>query len=733
MRGSFSNIISILGSTQKKLTFSRSTKGGQPSGSLTELNGKLYGTTRFGGTNDDGVIFEYDPGSGAYTVRYNFLTATGSNPIGDLTMASNGKFYGLASTGGIYEGGNHGGGVLFEFDPVTGAYSKKVDFEGQPDGSFVLAPNGKLYSALRSNSHFIEYDPAIDKMLYRNLADGTAPSGNIVLASNGKIYGTTKNGGIKRYGMIYEFDPSTLAVSFRDFAESKNTFGAYDDTNGVTEGPNNKIYWLTSGDFMFEYDISTRVSSQIIDFASLNASAPLGTMTYASNGKLYGMTKSGGDSDNGIIFEYDPVNRQAVKKLDFQISTAGFQPLGSLLPTAGGKLYGLTSKGGSSNSGVLFEYDTLTGVLEKMVDFGGENTGSFPQGVMTQLGNGKIYGVTYSGGTNGDGVLFEFDPSTKTYVKKFNFLSVANGANPTGGVIKSLKGTLFGFAQHGGTGDFGTVFEWDLKTETMILRFDFGKSALGRHPLGIPLQLDDQKIYGLTASGGNGEGGGLFVADPVAKTIETKYTFFVDGANGSYPHGSLVQGANSKLYGLTSMGGSGNKGIIFEYSLQSGFKKKFDFGDLALNGSHPHGTVTVGTNGKLYGLTLDGGTQNGGVLFEYDPTNSVYQKKYDLTELTGKNPLYASLTSFSQFVTGDLPRSFETLAQIYPNPAETFVQFRHAGISSAVPEVYDVNGRKIVLQYENGPDALRIDVTSLENGLYLVHLGNPPSLTVVMY
>jgi len=46
-----------------------------------------------------------------------------------------------------------------------------------------------------------------------------------------------------------------------------------------------------------------------------------------------------------------------------------------------------------------------------------------------QASNGKLYGMTSSGGSNNSGVLFEFDPATGTYTKKLDF-DGSNGSRP---------------------------------------------------------------------------------------------------------------------------------------------------------------------------------------------------------------------------------------------------------------------------------------------------------------
>jgi uncharacterized repeat protein (TIGR03803 family) len=150
----------------------------------------------------------------------------------------------------------------------------------------------------------------------------------------------------------------------------------------------------------------------------------------ASDGKLYGMTVNGGANNNGVLFQYDPATSTYTKKLDFNGATKGSNPsFGSLMQASDGKLYGMTWQGGVNNMGVLFQYDTATSTFTKKLDFAGATNGRSPYGSLMQASDGKLYGMTYSGGANDMGVLFQYDTATSTFTKKLDF-NGANGSNP---------------------------------------------------------------------------------------------------------------------------------------------------------------------------------------------------------------------------------------------------------------------------------------------------------------
>jgi uncharacterized repeat protein (TIGR03803 family) len=179
-------------------------------------------------------------------------------------------------------------------------------------------------------------------------------------------------------------------------------------------------------------------------------------------------------------------------------------------------------------------------------------------------------GFTSNGGQTGDGSIVEemSGSSTLTTLAKFDG---ANGIQPYGGVILDAKGDLFGVTFQGGTNDDGTVFELPVGSSTIdsLASFTNSPGAEGLNPTAGLVMDPKGDLFGETSSGGilpNGNpGAGTIFEVPAGTTsIDTLYTF--DGTNfqdGFEPHGGLILDAAGDLFGVAN-GGSTVHGLVFE-------------------------------------------------------------------------------------------------------------------------------------------------------------------------
>ncbi|WP_394335798.1 choice-of-anchor tandem repeat GloVer-containing protein, partial [Algoriphagus yeomjeoni] len=607
---------------------------------LTEINGKLYGLTYGGGAFFSGVLFEFNPLNGVYTKKHDFASA--SFPNGGL-IELNGKLYGTTS------GGENNAGVIFEFDPMTGLYTEKYEFitEGSTPSGGLVNLNGTLFGLTYSGGVnnlgvIFSFDPS--REIYSKLHDfdgvnGSLPWGSLTVL-NDVLYGTTTSGGTTDNGVLFSYGENEFTELFEftkllDFSEGKDS-NSQDDGGLTVFGDN--LYGTrpkggsTDNGFIFEYNPSSKTFFTFDVFDGANGSAPFGALNLF-NGKLYGMTVYGGTDNVGVLFEFEPTSNSYIKKRDFE-KESGSLPLGSLTEF-NGRLYGMTTSGGVSDSGVIFEFNPFTDGYASRVDFNNTN-GSFPSGSLT-LYNGMFYGMAATGGKGKVGVIFSFDPATQNYTPLVEF-DGSNGAKPSGD-LTLFNGKFYGMTPNGGANDHGVIFMYDPVNSSFARMANFDQSsASGGSPFGS-LTVLNGKFYGLSKEGGINNKGVVFEFDPVSQSFTSGASF--EGLDGEGPIGSLVE-YNGILYGMTTSGGANLGGVIFEYDPGSNeIVKKFDFEPA--NGMTPFGSLTE-YNDKLYGLTSGGGAGNG-VLFEFNPNTDTFSRKHSFSLASGGSP-YGTLSAY---------------------------------------------------------------------------------------
>ena len=140
--------------------------------------------------------------------------------------------------------------------------------------------------------------------------------------------------------------------------------------------------------------------------------------------------------------------------------------------------------------------------------------------------------------------------------------------------------------------------------------------------------IQAQTLYGTTPNGGTEGAGTIIKFIPATNTLTVIKSF--DGLNSinGMPTGSLVRATDRKLYGMTNLWRATMVGAIFSFDPSSlTFTKLVDFDNT--NGASPYGSLIQASDGKLYGMTHNGGSSNAGVIFSFDPSSSTYKKLMD--------------------------------------------------------------------------------------------------------
>src|SRR5262245_57675660 len=110
----------------------------------------------------------------------------------------------------------------------------------------------------------------------------------------------------------------------------------------------------------------------------------------------------------------------------------------------------------------------------------------------------------------------------------------------------------------------------------------------------------------------------LALGTPVSAQFTVLHSFAGGASDGSIPKGSLIQ-SGSTLYGMTRSGGSGNGGTVFKIGTDgTGFGLLHNFSGGAADGATPSYGSLIQSGAILYGMTSLGGSnkQSYGIIFQ---------------------------------------------------------------------------------------------------------------------
>ncbi len=383
-------------------SFSGGSDGANPiAGVALDASGNIYGTTSAAGRMGFGTVYRLvrsGPGWLFYLLyTFNGLTQNstdGSAPYSRVVIGPDGFLYGTTHSGGNGQGCRalHGCGTVYRVKPKPG-------------------------------NIWVPWDETV---LYQfGTYDGSNPDyGDVVFDQAGNLYGTTRNGGAYLQGAVYELTPSggapwaeTVLHSFAGspdgaapfsgpiFDQAGNLYGA---TNaGGTNGWGTAYQLKPSGPSWTENVLHSFQGGS-------DGIAPTGGVILDRSGDLYGATQAGGSGGGGTVYELTPQSNGSWSLTPLYGFVGG--GFGGQYRTVtmdnSGNLYGTTSGGGAHPWGSVFKLTPSNGgwTYSSLHDFTGGLDGGTPYGSLVFDANGNLYGTTYAGGTNGQGVVFEISP-----------------------------------------------------------------------------------------------------------------------------------------------------------------------------------------------------------------------------------------------------------------------------------------------------------------------------------
>jgi uncharacterized repeat protein (TIGR03803 family) len=331
----------------------------------------------------------------------------------------------------------------------------------------------------------------------------------------------------------------------------------------------------------------------------------------------------------------------------------GFAPEATLIFDAHGNLYGTTIAGGTAceppGCGVVFELSPgSNGSWNEslLVDFNGSDGSSSVAPVVFDS-RGNLYGSTKSGGSAGNGTVFELVPGNVgawTEMVLHSFTGGVDGGQPESGITFDTSGHLYGTASAGGLNGGGVSFSiggGNLPGGASVLH-SFGGATDGNQPSGSLSSDASGNLYGTTWAGGAYQLGCVFelVRDPLSGDWTETVIYSFDGPDGANPYGGVIRDEAGNLYGTTYAGGTDGVGTVFKLTANSGGSWSetvlHSFATGTGDGGNPYSGLTFDPQGNLYGTTNSGGSGEHGTVFRLTPMPTGQWSETILHGFTGR-------------------------------------------------------------------------------------------------
>ena len=331
----------------------------------------------------------------------------------------------------------------------------------------------------------------------------------------------------------------------------------------------------------------------------------------ASDGYVYGISRSDGAFGSGTVFRMAPGGRVSILH-SFIYGEEGADPT-ALIQATDGNFYGTTWRGGpqNQNGGTVFKM-AADGTLTTLHTFAGAD-GSSPNGLI-QAADGSFYGTTSAGGPEYSGIIFRMT-STGAFTVLHRFDRLTEGARANT-LLEAHDGSFYGTTE---CESFATAFR--MSADGIVTVIHTFTSADGYCPSAL-IQGADGNFYGTSSWGGTG--GGTVFRMSATGIVTVLHTFNESEYEGSHPTVALVQAADGSFVGATwgyirtyAIGTPDTRGTIFRVTADGAFQRLHTFTDN--DGLHP-GPLFRGPDGKVYGTA---GGQGLGTLFSITETGAV--------------------------------------------------------------------------------------------------------------
>lgn len=487
--------------------------------SFLKVDGNYWSTITDGGAHDEGAIFQMDTNGQNYSVIYSFEGTNGSTPNGTLTQVGD-RIWGTTKSGG-----NQNAGTIFS-----------------------IHKNGTGYTV---EHHF-------------KSTSGWIPAGALLFYKD-ELWGVTSSGGAHGRGVIFSIDQ--FGIDYKVHHEFDETYDGNphfgltlfdNDLWGITRAePGSEQYGI-----IYKIDPGSSGFSLIHQLTEADGYFPNAGLT-SFDGKLWGTTFYGGNTNNGTIFTIENNGGSFAHKTVYHCLDNPNNPTypSTKLEVVNDFLWGLSNGGGEKYEGTIYRINSVSEEVSIMYSFQSNNnlfTNFYAAPDQLLNDGGNLWGTKHE-------EVFKIETTNSfEYNVVHNFFN-PNGGNPDFGYQK-VGDRIWGIDAYGGSKNQGVIFSMYPDGSDRQVEYTFTPEEIFR-PRGSLTPVGNE-MFGIT----NGE---IYAID--VNSSELRIIGNVESPKGTpvYNDGfvyALSENSSLGAGGLFSMNVStGEVEDLFGFDIQVGF------------------------------------------------------------------------------------------------------------------------------------------------------------------
>lgn len=391
-----------------------------------------------------------------------------------------------------------------------------AQWQADPVGPLALGRDGNFYGMSMGGAAptFYEITPeGAYTELWLGNGIGWQCTAGFAVGPDGLLYGACWqiNWLEDNTGAIIKLDPSqpgngpTVFYKFPSYGCSvtPNSLTLYTDGNfyGTTQGSN--CGSAGYGTFFKMTPSGTLTTLHTFQGTYGNDAAYPSAVTLGSDGNFYGTSVAGGiqaqNLNSGTVFKITPKGKVTLLYVFNGNNNGPDEPAAAPIQGANGKWYGTTWEGGTNGYGTIFQLAGKKINILHNFNMNVDNAG-YPAFPLTLATDGNFYSAspTVAFGGYGPESLFEITTAKKpVYNDLFNWMvpgqgcnnQLTNGCLPGSPLALHPNGTFYGTTQGGGyPADSGVFYSFDMGLKPyIILQFPLGKKGTSIGIFGVGL------------------------------------------------------------------------------------------------------------------------------------------------------------------------------------------------------------------------------------------------------